>query len=149
TVKGLFKTIDAGANWSVVTNGLRVPTISALAINPSSPAIIYAGTLGISSFGGFDVFLTKLTPGITSVVYSVVFGGNAADESRALAIDSAGHDFVAGSTASSDFPTFEALGFPGTFNSGGNDAFVTALNSDASAYVYSTYLGGSGYDAAS
>jgi hypothetical protein len=50
---------------------------------------------------------------------------------------------VAGFTNSTDFPTANA--FQPTLG-GGGDAFVTMLNSDGSALVYSTYLGGSGAD---
>src|SRR5207248_2362797 len=52
--------------------------------------------------------------------------------------------YITGYTGSTDFPTQNPL--PGT-SGGGNDAFVTKLNAAGSALVYSTRLGGSGYDA--
>jgi hypothetical protein len=54
-----------------------------------------------------------------------------------------GHAYVAGSTSSTDFPTMNALQ---PIYGGAYDAFVTKLNPAGSALVYSTYLGGSGYD---
>jgi beta-propeller repeat-containing protein/ASPM-SPD-2-Hydin domain-containing protein/HYDIN/CFA65/VesB family protein len=48
-----------------------------------------------------------------------------------------------GATTSTNFPTTNALQ---ASNAGGNDAFVAKLNPTGSALVYSTYLGGSGYD---
>ncbi|HYJ04808.1 MAG TPA: SBBP repeat-containing protein, partial [Chthoniobacterales bacterium] len=77
--------------------------------------------------------------------YSTFLGGNAADQARAIAVDSAGNAYVAGSTSSTDFPIANAL--QGT-NRGGQDVFVTKLNAAGSALVYSTYLGGSVRDVA-
>jgi len=50
---------------------------------------------------------------------------------------------VTGSTTSTGFPTTNALQ---PSNGGGQDAFVTKINPAGSAFVYSTYLGGSGTD---
>src|SRR5207249_4119326 len=50
-----------------------------------------------------------------------------------------------GQTYSSDFPTTNA--FQSTFG-GTYDGFITELNSNGSALVYSSYLGGSSGDAA-
>src|SRR5262249_48987938 len=44
---------------------------------------------------------------------------------------------------STDFPTTNVFGQLRAFNSGADDAFVTALNTNASALLYSAYLGGS------
>src|SRR5262249_54431288 len=142
TTTGLFKSTDAGTNWTLLTNGLTFSNISALAIGPLYSTNVYAGTLGVDGFGGDDTFAVKFG------AYSVVFGGNQNDEGRDIVVDSSGQAFIVGTTASADFPTSNALGYLGTFNGGLNDGFVTALNADASGYVYSTYLGGAGYDAA-
>ena len=51
---------------------------------------------------------------------------------------------MTGVTGSADFPTTPGA-FDTTYN-GGSDAFVTKLNPSGAALVYSTYLGGSGWD---
>jgi hypothetical protein len=51
---------------------------------------------------------------------------------------------VTGSAGSSNFPTTPGA-FDTSFN-GGSDAFVTKLNADGSALVYSTFLGTPGFD---
>jgi hypothetical protein len=65
-----------------------------------------------------------------------------------IAVDSSGSAYVAGSTSSStNFPV-KTPALQGTFGGGNIDAFVTKLKPDGSGLVYSTYLGGSGDDAA-
>lgn len=105
----------------------------------------------------FDAFVFKLNTSIDMLTYSTYLGGNDDDRSRGITIDSARNIYVTGSTQSTDFPTT-----PGAFRTGyivgtcGNaafgpcsNAFVTKLNADGSAWVYSTYLGGSSGDGAS
>jgi hypothetical protein len=50
---------------------------------------------------------------------------------------------VTGTTSSLDFPTVNAL-YPN--NSGYSDAFIFKLSADGSQAIYSTYLGGNGWD---
>ncbi len=76
--------------------------------------------------------------------YSTYLGGNSADSGSAIVVDAAGNAYVTGATQSTNFPTTNPLA--GT-NAGGTDAFVTKLNAAGTALVYSTYLGGSGFDA--
>src|SRR2546428_559773 len=70
------------------------------------------------------------------------FGGNADDEGLGIAVDAAGSACGAGRPAATSFPTTPGA-FQVTFGGGFFDAFVTKLNGDGSALVYSTYLGGS------
>jgi Beta-propeller repeat len=86
------------------------------------------------------------------LTYSAVLPGGRA---TALAIDASGNAYVTGTTDSADFPTtpgaFQTTpgGPPSCFNADiCGDAFVSKLNAFGSALVYSTYLGGSGYDGA-
>jgi hypothetical protein len=103
--------------------------------NPLQP------TLG----GMTDIFVAKLNPGGTDLVYSTYIGGSALDAGTGIALDSAGNVYVIGETASTNFPTVN--GFQ-TTNGGGSDAFVLKLNAAGSAIFYSTYLGGAGLDRA-
>jgi len=96
--------------------------------------------------GSFDVFVTKLTPDGSSLVCSTYIGGSLNDSGNAIAVDSAGNAFIAGSTSSSNFPTTVGA-FQPTF-AGVSDAFVLELNSTGSSLIYSTMLGGSGNDVA-
>ncbi len=94
-----------------------------------------------------NVFLTKITNGIgtaAGIAYSVTFGGSRSDVGFGVALDPAGDAFVTGSSASTNFPcsTTSSDGFLRATNSGASDVFVTAFNTNASALLYSTLLGG-------
>jgi uncharacterized repeat protein (TIGR01451 family) len=95
--------------------------------------------------GGQDAFVTKLSPTGSALVYSTYLGGSGQDFGHGIALDSALSTYVTGGTTSTNFPTKNP--FQGA-NAGGQDAFVTKLSPTGSALVYSTYLGGSGYDQA-
>ncbi len=76
--------------------------------------------------------------------YSTYLGGSDFDKGLGIAADLMGNAYVTGFTCSSNFPT----GNPLQATLGGScDAFVTKLNRPGSARLYSTYLGGSGFDA--
>src|SRR2546426_925488 len=94
----------------------------------------------------FDVFVAKLNPAGSALLYSTYLGGRDDDSSTRIAVDAAGNAYVTGTTASSDFPLVTPLPFPNNALQGSNDAFVTKLNATGSALVYSTYLGGTSTD---
>ncbi|MDX6648476.1 MAG: hypothetical protein QOJ97_427, partial [Solirubrobacteraceae bacterium] len=79
------------------------------------------------------------------LVYSTYLGGSANEFGRAIAVDGAGNAYVAGDTASSDFPATPGS-FQGTNAGGVLDAFVAKLNPSGNALMYATYLGGGGTD---
>jgi hypothetical protein len=109
---------------------------------------ITTGAFQTSFQGGtYDAFVTKLSPDGSSLVYSTYLGGENNDEGYGIALDSGGNAYVTGYTSSNSSPGFPTT--PGTYqtdNAGNSDAFVTKLASAGNALVYSTYLGGEGYD---
>jgi hypothetical protein len=92
--------------------------------------------------GGMDVFVAKLNPAGSALVYSTYLGGRGFEMGMGIAIDRPGNAYVTGLTNSDNFPIVSAL--QPTFGGGAEDAFVTKLNPTGSGLVYSTYLGGSG-----
>src|SRR5262249_45689647 len=93
-----------------------------------------------TSGGAGDAFGTKLAAGGATLVYSTYLGGSSYDEGWGIAVDAAGNASLTGYTASTDFPTANAL--QPTYG-GAGDAFVTQVAAGGAALVYSTYLGGS------
>lgn len=107
-----------------------------------------ANAIQASFGGGFpdgDAFVTKINAAGNALVFSTYIGGNDNDVGTDIDVDSAGVAHISGFTASSNFPTANAL--QSTFGGGTNDAFVTKLNAAGTAFIYSTYLGGGGSDA--
>lgn len=93
--------------------------------------------------GRGDIFLAKLSPFGTSVVFSTYFGGTTNyDHAASLFVDGAGAIYLAGWTRSSDFPMKKACD-PHGGEGGQADGFITKFAPAGDALVYSTYLGGS------
>ncbi|MCE5308260.1 MAG: SBBP repeat-containing protein, partial [Acidobacteriales bacterium] len=99
--------------------------------------------------GGQDAFVTKMAADGGWLFYSTYLGGAGGlpglpENGAGIAVDQQGNTYVTGTTSSSNFPTAAALrALPA---GGGLDAFVSKLNAAGSAFVYSTYLGGSSVD---
>jgi hypothetical protein len=111
---------------------------------PSSDFPTTAGAFRRASAGQFDMFVTKLNPAGTALSYSTFLGGTQVDDGQSVAVDGSGSAYALGFSSSSDFPT-TAGAFDSTAN-GGFDVTLTKLNPAGSALVYSSYLGGSGFD---
>jgi hypothetical protein len=107
---------------------------------PATPGAVQSVFSGVN-----DVFVTALNSTGSGLVYSTYLGGSGSDVGRAIAVDAAGNAYVAGITASTNFPSTPAV-LQTTFAGGTTDAFITALNSGGSALLYSTYLGGTASD---
>lgn len=101
--------------------------------------------------GGYDAFVARLVGDGNHLQYSSYLGGSG-DENLSLfggiAVNKEGEAFVTGNTESGDFPTAPAKDTPvfQTNLRGAANAFVTKVRNDGHALVYSTYLGGEGYD---
>jgi hypothetical protein len=104
-----------------------------------------------ASFNGdaYDAFVTKLSSGGNSLVYSTFLGGsscifpgaNSYNSVTSIAVDDSGYAYVTGYTNSTDFPTQNA--YDASYNGDWEDVFVTKLSAVGSSLVYSTFLGGS------
>lgn len=89
--------------------------------------------------GRFDEgFITKISP-TGEIVYSSYIGGDETEEIGDIFVDDAGFVYLTGYTNSADFPIVNAA--DSTFDNG--DVFVCKINPAGSAFVYSTFIGGS------
>jgi len=121
----------------------NVPDLSAAFVHTNNNAKHYV----LATNG----FLTKITwdGSQTAIGYSAMFGGKGVNVANGVALDPAGNAYVVGSATCTNFPvtTNNLSGYLSATNSskkdkGWSDAFVIAFNPDATALLYSTYLGG-------
>jgi hypothetical protein len=95
--------------------------------------------------GASDAFVAKVNPAGTSLLYSGYVGGSEPDLAYSIAVDAAGHAYLAGRTSSNE-ATFPVLIGPDLTHNGGADAFVAKINPSGSTLLYAGYLGGNGFD---
>jgi hypothetical protein len=144
--------LDADGNIYIAghTNSYEFPTVNALDT-----------TFGEGLHD--DLFVAKIT--IVSDVestleYSTYLGGDDWDRLARIFVDDAGNTYVGGTTRSEDFPTTagayqtDFVGEVSACGGGGfgapiincDDVFISKLAPDGSAFVYSTFLGGTNID---
>ena len=102
-----------------------------------------AGAFNTTGSFAFDAFASKVDPtvaGLPGLVYSTYLAGSNDDSGNALAIDSLGNAFIAGTTNSPDYPV--NLAMQASSRTGNPTAFVTSLNTTGTALNFSTYYGG-------
>lgn len=138
--------------YSTYLGGMGTDQAFALAVDFLGNAYVAGATSGdfpVSfvfqrTYGGgaTDAFVVKLNP-LGRRVYSTYVGGTGDDTGRGIAVDSTGAAYLTGSTTG-DFPL--AAPFQANYGGGIFDAFITKINADGTALVYSTYLGGNKSD---
>ncbi len=131
---------EGGYAIAVDTDGNAYVTGYTTSPNFPTTAGAFQPTFGSGTYA----YVTKFNPAGSALVYSTLLGGSGGSSGWSIAVDSSGNAYVAGSTASVDFPTTAGAFQP--VSGGGNDSFVTKLDPTGSALVFSTYLGGSGND---
>ena len=131
---------NGGVGGGIAVDGLGNAWVTGIA---GAGFPITAGAFQTTYGGSGDVYITKLDPTGSALVYSTFLGGSSVDFGSGVAVDGLGNAYVTGYTSSANFPT-TAGAFQTTYTGGGNYiAFVTKLNATGSALVYSTFLGGS------
>jgi hypothetical protein len=144
------------ASYSIAVGSSDNAYVTGRTYSTDFPIVNALQSSNLSSAVGGTGFVAKLNASGSALVYSTYLGGSVADAGRGIAVDSSGNAHVTGYTLSTDFPVtpaaFKTIGPSDTCNALTNpspcdDAFVAELNAAGSALVYSTYLGGSNYNA--
>jgi len=94
----VYATFNGGATWTIVASG-QINAVFAP-----------AGAIYVAASISPAVFLTKLDPTLTQIVYSTFLGSGSVSR---IAVDAAGNVYLAGTTQSHSFPTT-----PGVLGSG-------------------------------
>jgi hypothetical protein len=153
----VFKLDPTGSTllYSTFIGGSAQDWGEGIAIDPSGNAyvagwtdsFVFPTTTGAydpSYNGDVDVFVLKLNPTGSTLLYSTYVGGNNGEQGLDIAIDSNNNVYVTGVTFSPGFP--KTTGAYDTSYNGKGDAFVFKLNPTGSALIYSTFIGGSEYE---
>jgi hypothetical protein len=131
------------AGWGIAVDGSGNAYVTGYTDSSDFPTA--SGAYDTSYNGADDVFVAKINPSGTAVLYSTYLGGSSGEQSTGIALDGSGNAHIIGQTTSSDFPTTSGA-YDTSFNGGSTDAFITKLNSSGGTLIYSTYLGGSGQE---
>jgi len=91
-------------------------------------------------------FVAKLNLSGNSILYSTSLSGSLDASAEGITVDSMGTAWVAGYTASTDFPMAPGVTPLQAINHGGADAFIARLSATGASLLYSTYWGGSSVD---
>jgi hypothetical protein len=135
--------------WSTYIGGSSYDYASGLAVDTAGyPYVVgytasfdYPHTVGPAAHGGYDAFVTELTPA-GAMFYSALLGGSNTEYGTAIAVDGSYNAYVTGYTYSSDLAT------PGGFQlavSTTPDGFVSKLDVSGN-LIWETYLGGTNTD---
>jgi hypothetical protein len=107
-----------------------------------STDITTANPFQAENAGASDIWAGKLNAAGNALIYSTYLGGSDFDICGSdIVVDPAGNNYLNGVTCSTDFPTVNPIQ---PENAGSCDAFLTKLNANGNALIYSTYLGGNG-----
>ncbi len=153
----LFKLNSTGSALTFSTH-FASASVRGIAITAGSEVYL-AGTTAYSTFpttaGAYKTsvsnsyfnhgFVSLLNSTGSSLIASTFLAGSNGDSLNALALDSAGHPVVVGTTSSNDFPTTPGA-YRRSFTPYYTDAFVTIFATNLQSLVASTFLGGSSSD---
>lgn len=102
------------------------------------------GAYDTSHNGSYDIFVTRLTPDLTTVLASTFVGGSGDDDyfpNETIAKAADGSFYVGAVSGSTNFPVTD-----GSTHSGGAEVVVSHLSADLSTLLAARYLGGSGHE---
>jgi len=145
-------TFIGGANDEEAVRGINIDASGNVYIAGDTRSDDFPTTAGAydetHNGGGNDIFVSKLSNDLTTLLASTFLGGINSDRTgfrTQIAFDASGSVYVAGNTQSDNFPT-TAGAYSELFNGGFADGFVSKLSSDLTTLDASTFIGGSRQD---
>jgi hypothetical protein len=100
-----------GGSLSDQVTGIAVDSFGSAYVTGTANSIDFplASPLQATNHGAPDIFVSKLDPAGSALVYSTYLGGSGADSGAGIAVDPYGNAYVTGTTASVDFPVMNPL----------------------------------------
>jgi len=151
----LYATFLSGSGLDAAT-GIALDASGDAYVVGTTSSTNFPTTLGVlqptNSANGTTGFVAKLGSTGSSLLYSTYLGGSTSTRVNGVTVDGSGNAYVTGSTEDTNFPTTT-----GAYKStavtkvtvGASSAFVSKLNPNGTALIYSTYLGGNQGDSGS
>ena len=138
---GISMALDSAGNIYVAgkTNSLDFPVIN----NPFDDSFN-----GLSS-SNYDIFISKFTPDLETLLCSTFVGGDGEDTLYGLVLDSEDNVYITGSTTSNNFPNATLIPDAGTLTilNGAKNVFVAKLNASLQLLPAAAVIGGTEHDA--
>lgn len=126
----------------IIENSRGEIFISSVTSSPDFPAINSFSTTYRG--GATDALIAKLSADLTTLSWSAFLGGNQADASHSIQVDWLDHLFVAGGTASFNFPATAGV-YQASFG-GAVDGFVARIRGNGAEIMSSTFTGTANYN---
>jgi gliding motility-associated-like protein len=111
----------------------------------SSDFPVTAGCAQPLSAGGMDGVIFKMSPDLSTMMWSTYLGGSADDGCYALTLDNASNIYTTGGTSSTNFPVTPGS-FSVAYNGGITDGFITKISNTGASVLNSTFIGTPLYD---
>lgn len=160
----LYSTYLGGTSGVTEPNTMRVNGAGDLLLSGGTAASDFPVTSGAyqtTNAGGTDIYVSKLSSDGTTLMASTFLGGSGSEACEIgstggaaglqysgnpieIAFDDQDNVWITSNTSSSNFPV-SSNAYQST-KSGGNDAILAELNTGLSSLLYSTFIGGSGWD---
>ena len=117
-----------------------------IAANSASSDFPVSSTAFCSTHSGnTDMVAVKFSIDDQAIVYGTYVGGSQIEAKFSILVQADGTVLLSGTTESMDFPTTPGANDT-TYNGGRGDAYLLHLDANGSSLVFSTLLGGSGYE---
>lgn len=138
---------------NTLVNGIALDVSNNAYVTGSTNSTSFPVTAGAlqANLGGLqNAFATKLSSNGSSLLYSTYLGGSGTDTGQAIAVDSSGNAYIAGTAGSANFPTtngslvMEVANLGNYSFSSFSSPFLASLNPSGTLLQYSTYLASSG-----
>lgn len=126
----------------IVTDSQGNIFISSVTGSSDFPAINSFST--VYKGGPTDALVMELTPALSQITWSAFIGGSEADASHTIKLDQAGNIFLAGGTASYNFPV--TVGTYQTNHAGSADGWIGHISGNGGGIMSSTFTGTTGLD---
>ena len=143
-----YSTFIGGTNGDTAVEGVAVDSTGDVYVAgwTSSTTFPIVGGYQTTGNANYAVFVAKLDPSASSVLWSTYLGGSGSDVGYGIALGGNSNVYVTGYSLSNDFPIVN--GFQTTNqNAAEGNAFVARFDTTQTggpSLVYSTYLGGGG-----